>query len=66
MKKLMVLLLAGLLLMGAVACQPTPEQEYVVNKKDSGAAAKLSGWRTETGYITAAHAECRADGHTHL
>ena len=41
MKKLMVLLLAGLLLMGAVACQPTPEQEYVVNKKDSGAAAKL-------------------------
>ncbi len=40
MKKLIVVLLAALLLMSA-ACQPTPTEEYVVNKKDSGAAAKL-------------------------
>ena len=40
MKKLIVGLLAALLLMSA-ACQPTPTEEYVVNKKDSGAAAKL-------------------------
>ena len=40
MKKLIVVLLATLLLMSA-ACQPTPTEEYVVNKKDSGVAAKL-------------------------
>ena len=40
MKKLIGGLLAALLLMSA-ACQPTPTEEYVVNKKDSGEAAKL-------------------------
>ena len=32
MKKLIVVLLAALLLMSA-ACQPTPTEEYVVNKR---------------------------------
>ena len=41
MKRFCILLLAALLLLGAAACQPTPTEEYVVNKKDSGAAAKL-------------------------
>ena len=41
MKRSIILLLAALLLLGAVACQPTPEQEYVVNKRDSGVEAKL-------------------------
>ena len=49
MKKLMVLLLAGLLLMGAVACQPTPGQGNGANKKDSGAAAKREEDDAESG-----------------
>ncbi|MBR0206573.1 MAG: hypothetical protein IJQ45_07540 [Clostridia bacterium] len=41
MKKTGIVLLAVLLLMSMIACQPTPTEEFVVNKKDSGAAAKL-------------------------
>ena len=41
MKKTGIVLLAVLLLMSTIACQPTPTEEFVVNKKDSGAAAKL-------------------------
>ncbi|MBQ9923767.1 MAG: hypothetical protein IJO66_04050, partial [Clostridia bacterium] len=41
MKRLAMLLLATALLLGAAACQPTPSEEFVVNKKDSGVAAKL-------------------------
>ena len=47
MKRLAVVLLAALVLLSAVACQPTPEQEYVVNKKDSGAASKLENESAE-------------------
>ncbi|MBQ9323050.1 MAG: hypothetical protein IJR81_02310, partial [Clostridia bacterium] len=41
MKRLAMLLLATALLLGAAACQPTPSEEFVVNKKDSGVAAML-------------------------
>ncbi len=41
MKRLGIALLAILMLLGAVACQPTPTEEYVVNKHDSGVEAKL-------------------------
>ena len=41
MKRLAMLLLAAALLLSAAACQPTPGEEFVVNKKDSGVAAKL-------------------------
>ena len=40
MKRICILLLAGLLLIG-VACQPTPAEEYVVNKKDNSVQQKL-------------------------
>ena len=42
MKRFCMLLLALLTLLCAVACQPTPREEYVVNKKDSGVEAKLA------------------------
>ena len=38
MKRICMLMLAALLLIG---CQPTPEEEYVVNKRESGVEAKL-------------------------
>ena len=41
MKRFCTLLLATLLLSGTMACQPTPTEEYVVNKRDSGAEARL-------------------------
>ncbi|MBQ7754244.1 MAG: hypothetical protein IJR78_00755, partial [Clostridia bacterium] len=41
MKRLAMLLLAAALLLSAAACQPTPSEEFVVNKKDSGVAAML-------------------------
>jgi len=40
MKRICTLMLV-ILLLTAAACQPTPGEDYVVNKKDSGAAAKL-------------------------
>ena len=42
MKRFCMLLLCALMLLSAVACQPTPTEEYVVNKKDSGVEAKLA------------------------
>ena len=41
MKRALILVLAALVLLGSVGCQPTPTEEYVVNKRDSGAEAKL-------------------------
>ena len=41
MKRWIGLALAALLLLGSVGCQPTPTEEYVVNKKDSDVEAKL-------------------------
>ena len=41
MKRWIGLALATLLLLGSVGCQPTPTEEYVVNKKDSDVEAKL-------------------------
>lgn len=40
MKRICMLLLAVLLLVG---CQPTPQEDYVVNKRESGVEAKLGG-----------------------
>ena len=40
MKRICMLMLAALLLIG---CQPTPEEEYVVNKRDGDLEQKLSG-----------------------
>ena len=42
MKRFCMLLLSLLMLLCAVACQPTPREEYVVNKKDRGVEAKLA------------------------
>ena len=41
MKRALILILAALVLLGSVGCQPTPTEEFVVNKRDSGAEAKL-------------------------
>ena len=41
MKRFRMLLLAALMLLCSTACQPTPAQEYVVNKKDSNVEQKL-------------------------
>ena len=48
MKRLYTLFLAVLLLFVAVACQPTPPSEYVVNKRDGDLEQKLSGARDLT------------------
>ena len=41
MKRALILILAALVLLGSVGCQPTPTEEFVVNKRDSGAETKL-------------------------
>ncbi len=41
MKRLMIAVTAAVLLLGSIACQPTPETEYVVNKQDNSVEQKL-------------------------
>lgn len=42
MRKVLCLVLAVMLLLGCVACQPTPEEEVVVNRGDKGMEEKIA------------------------